>query len=125
MECPGLLEWIAAEVVLGAIDVALGSLRRRVLDLALCANYHRQLVLNYKAQQERDATGEGWPLLEQARKIRNIVDKEYYYQLNLYFGYRAYHNERWGLRRRAKWRALPAYARRGYAAPPRSVELDQ
>ena len=118
MECPGLLQWVAAEVVLGAIDVALGVLRRRVKTLSLEFRRRRHRVRWNKCLRDREETEEGargWDrVLGRARQERDIVEREYYKYKWMYMGYRAYHNGRWGLDASSRWQALPAFARRGY-----------
>ena len=79
MECPGLLQWVAAEVVLGAIDVALADLRRRVVTLSKEYRRRRHRVRWYKSLRDREETEEGargWDwVLGQARQERDIVER--------------------------------------------------
>ena len=118
MECPGLLQLVAAEVVLGAIDVALGVLRRRVKTLSKEFRRRRYRVRWYKCLRDKEETEEGargWDeVLGQARQERETIAREYYKYEIMFHGYRAYHNGRWALHASASWRALPAFARRGY-----------
>ena len=119
MECPSTLQWIATEVVLGAIDVALANLRHRVITLAKEGKRRRYRVRWYKHLRDLEVTEEAahrWDwVLNKARQERNTVEHQYYQYKFMYTGYRAYHNIRWGLHISSPWRSLPAFARRGYS----------
>ena len=118
MECVGLVQWLAAEVVASLLDAALVRIRVRILVLQREARRCRARVnWLWGCRQREQGSRAYWD--SELLVAEPAYDRAYcaYRRLERqYRSYRVHQNARWGLDGGARWRDLPALARRGY--PP-------